>query len=179
MPKSQHSMDSITASSDTMEFEGWQMEQPPWTGSVNQRYESKSGSFYHQAKIVRKPQIPTVSWLICDFLSLKNDVNVHSYIGNTQKNLDPPIFVYLTLTLRRENDSFSAPARKLSSKMAPIERRRIPKRMPLYWKWMWSTRKRPPLQTSSKITTDSFKKSRKLQYFKMALSRKLLYFKIA
>ncbi len=34
-----------------------------------------SGSFYNQAKIVRKPLIPTVLWLLYDFLSLKNDIN--------------------------------------------------------------------------------------------------------
>jgi hypothetical protein len=32
-------------------------------------------------KIVRKPLIPTVLWLIFDFLSLKNDVNVPSKIN--------------------------------------------------------------------------------------------------
>jgi hypothetical protein len=36
------------------------------------------GSFHHQAKIVRKTLIPTVLLLVCDFLSLKNDVNVPS-----------------------------------------------------------------------------------------------------
>ncbi len=47
-----------------------------------------SGSFYHQAKIVRKTLIPTgtVLWLFFYFLSLKNDVNVPS-ISNNQKNL--------------------------------------------------------------------------------------------
>jgi hypothetical protein len=42
------------------------------SGSISQRYGSVS--FYHQAKIVRKP------WflLFSDFLSLKNDVNVPS-----------------------------------------------------------------------------------------------------
>ena len=38
----------------------------------------RSGSFYYQAKIVRKTLIPTVLWLIFDFLSLKNYVNVPS-----------------------------------------------------------------------------------------------------
>jgi hypothetical protein len=33
---------------------------PPGTGTISQRYESGSGSFYHQAKIVRKTLIPTV-----------------------------------------------------------------------------------------------------------------------
>jgi hypothetical protein len=44
---------------------------PPGSGfgSVRQRY--GSGSFYHQAKIVRKTLIPTVLWLLYDFLSLK------------------------------------------------------------------------------------------------------------
>ena len=35
-------------------------------------------SSYHQAKIVRKTFIPTVLWLLFDFLSLKNDVNIPS-----------------------------------------------------------------------------------------------------
>ncbi len=33
---------------------------PPGSGSVGQRYGSGYGSFYHQAKTVRKPLIPTV-----------------------------------------------------------------------------------------------------------------------
>jgi hypothetical protein len=39
---------------------------PPGSGSgpINQRYGSGSGSFYHQAKIVRKTLIPTVLWLL-------------------------------------------------------------------------------------------------------------------
>ncbi len=50
------------------------------SGSINQRSgsESGSGSFYHQAKIVRKTLIPCVLCLLYDFLSLKNDVNVPS-----------------------------------------------------------------------------------------------------
>jgi hypothetical protein len=44
---------------------------PPGSGSARQRYGSGSGSFYHQAKIVRKTLIPTVFWLLFDFLSLK------------------------------------------------------------------------------------------------------------
>ncbi len=53
---------------------------PPgsWSGSISQRYGSESGSFYHQAKVVRKILIPTALWLLFDFLSLKNDVNVPS-----------------------------------------------------------------------------------------------------
>jgi hypothetical protein len=39
-------------------------------------YGSGSGSFYHQAKIVRKSLISTALWLLYDFLLLKNDVNV-------------------------------------------------------------------------------------------------------
>ncbi len=42
---------------------------PPGSGSTSQRY--GSGSFYHQAKIVRKTLIPIVLWLLLDFLSLK------------------------------------------------------------------------------------------------------------
>jgi hypothetical protein len=48
----------------------------PGSGSASQR--SGSGSFYHQAKLVRKTLIPTVLWLLFDFLSLKNYVNVPS-----------------------------------------------------------------------------------------------------
>ncbi len=47
---------------------------PP--GSLIQMY--GFGSFYHQSKLVRKILIPTVLWLLYDFLSLKNDVNVVS-----------------------------------------------------------------------------------------------------
>jgi hypothetical protein len=39
---------------------------PP--GSVSQRYGSGSGSFYHQAKVVRKTLIPTGTF--CDFFSI-------------------------------------------------------------------------------------------------------------
>jgi hypothetical protein len=47
------------------------------SGSIRQRY--GSGSFYYQAKIVRKKTlIHTVLWLVLNFLSLKNDVNVPS-----------------------------------------------------------------------------------------------------
>jgi hypothetical protein len=48
------------------------------SGSINQRYRSGSRSFYHHAKRVRKPLIPTALWLLFDFLSWKNDVNVPS-----------------------------------------------------------------------------------------------------
>jgi hypothetical protein len=44
------------------------------------------GSFCHEPKIVRKTLIPTVLWLLNDFLYLKNDVNVASK-SNKQKNL--------------------------------------------------------------------------------------------
>jgi hypothetical protein len=60
--------------------------------SISQRYRSGYGSssgfgsFYQQAKIVRKTMIPTALWLYLDFLSLKNDVNVPSK-SNKQKNV--------------------------------------------------------------------------------------------
>jgi hypothetical protein len=41
-----------------------------------------SGSFYHQANILRKTLIPTVLGLLFDFLSLKNYVNVPSKSNN-------------------------------------------------------------------------------------------------
>jgi hypothetical protein len=44
---------------------------PPGSGSISQRYGSESGSFYHQAKIVRKTMILTALCLLFDFLSLK------------------------------------------------------------------------------------------------------------
>jgi hypothetical protein len=53
----------------------------PGTRKICQRYGSGSDSgsrSFHQAKIVRKTLIPTVSWLLYDLLSLKNDVNVPS-----------------------------------------------------------------------------------------------------
>ncbi len=48
------------------------------SGSISKRYGSGSGSFYNQAKTVRKTLIPTSCLLLYDFLSLKNDVNVAS-----------------------------------------------------------------------------------------------------
>jgi hypothetical protein len=57
---------------------------PPGSGSTSQRY--GSGSFYHQAKKVRKPLVPTVLLLLLDYLSLKNDVNIPSK-SNNQKTL--------------------------------------------------------------------------------------------
>jgi hypothetical protein len=51
---------------------------PPGSGSVSHKYGSGSGSFHHQAKIVRKTLISTVLSLFYDFLSVKNDVNVAS-----------------------------------------------------------------------------------------------------
>ncbi len=70
------------------------------SGSISQRYGSGSGSFYHQAKIVRKNLIPNVLWLLLDFLSLQNDVNVPSksnkqifflfvFEGQWRKSQDP------------------------------------------------------------------------------------------
>jgi hypothetical protein len=47
-------------------------------GFFNANPVSGSGSFSHQAKIIRKTLIPTVLLLLLDFLSLGNDVNVPS-----------------------------------------------------------------------------------------------------
>jgi hypothetical protein len=65
---------------------------PPGSGSISQSYGSgsgyRSGSFYYQAKIVRKALIPTVLRLLYALLSQKNDVNVPSKsTGNKQKKL--------------------------------------------------------------------------------------------
>ncbi len=59
---------------------------PPGSGSISQRYGSGSGSFYDQAKIVRK-NIDSYCFVTSFglFLSLKNDVNVPSKC-NKQKN---------------------------------------------------------------------------------------------
>ncbi len=45
-----------------------------------------SGSFYHNAKLVRKTLIPTILWLFLTFLSLENYVNVPSK-SNKQKKI--------------------------------------------------------------------------------------------
>jgi hypothetical protein len=61
---------------------------PPGSGSIRQaRYGSGSGSFYLQAKIVRNTLTSSVFWLLLEFLSLKNDVNVRvPSKSNKQKN---------------------------------------------------------------------------------------------
>ncbi len=55
---------------------------PHGSGFISHRYGigsgSGSGSFYHQAKIVRKTLMPTVLGLLYDFLSLKIYVNIPS-----------------------------------------------------------------------------------------------------
>ncbi len=58
----------------------------PGSGSISQKYWSGSGSYYHQAKIVRKTLIPNALWPLFDFLSLKNEINV-PLKNKKQKNL--------------------------------------------------------------------------------------------
>ncbi len=59
---------------------------PPGSGSTtSQRYGSGSGSFYHQAIIVKKTWIHTVLKLLLDFSSLKNDVSVPSKSNKKEK----------------------------------------------------------------------------------------------
>jgi hypothetical protein len=53
-----------------------------------------SGSFYHQATIVRKTLIPIVLLLLVDFLSLKNDVNVPSKSNKQKKVLKKLVFCW-------------------------------------------------------------------------------------
>jgi hypothetical protein len=65
---------------------------PPGSGSISTRYGSGSGSFYSQAKIVRKTLIAIVLGLLYDFLYLKNDVNVPAK-SNKQKNLEEKKFL--------------------------------------------------------------------------------------
>ncbi len=55
----------------------------PGSGSISQR--NRSGSFCHQAKLVTKTLISIVLWLLLNFLSLKNYVNV-PLKSNKQKN---------------------------------------------------------------------------------------------
>ncbi len=52
--------------------------------SISQRYDPDPDPPIIEAKIVRKTLIPTVLWLLFDFLSLKNDVNIPSK-SNKQK----------------------------------------------------------------------------------------------
>ncbi len=52
-----------------------------------------TGSFHHQAKIVRKNFISTLLWLLYDLLSLKNDVNVPSK-SNKQKKTGEKFFFF-------------------------------------------------------------------------------------
>ncbi len=55
------------------------------SGFICQKY--GSGSFYNQAKIVRKTSLTIVLWLLYVFLSLENDVNVLvPWKSNQQKN---------------------------------------------------------------------------------------------
>jgi hypothetical protein len=49
---------------------------PPGSGFINTSYGSRTGSFCRQAKIVRKPLIPTVLLILLDVLSFKIDANV-------------------------------------------------------------------------------------------------------
>ncbi len=69
---------------------------PPGSGSVCQKY--GYGSFYHQAKTVRKPLIPNVLWLFYDFFT---SINVPSK-SIKQKNLDK-VFVGI-LKVKEENN---------------------------------------------------------------------------
>jgi hypothetical protein len=52
-------------------------------------YGSGSGSFHHQAKIVRKTLISNVLRLLYDFLPLKNDVNVPTNSNKQKTDPDP------------------------------------------------------------------------------------------
>ncbi len=63
------------------------------SGSISQMYESGSGFFY---------MIPTVLWLLLDFLSLKNDENVPSK-SNQQKNFIWNSFFVGVLKVNDEN----------------------------------------------------------------------------
>jgi len=59
----------------------------PGSGFISTGYGSGSGSFYNQAKKLRKTLISTVLRLLYDFLSLKNGVNVASK-STKQNNLE-------------------------------------------------------------------------------------------
>ncbi len=78
-----------------------------WASRIRIHYKrhrsgSGSGSFYHHAKLVRKPLSPNVLWLINDFLSLKNDVNVVSK-SNSTKNVEKNLFLVAILKVTEEN----------------------------------------------------------------------------
>ncbi len=58
------------------------------------------GSIYHQAKIVRKPLIPTVLWLLYGFLCLKKDVAVAGAVSISHRHgfADPDPEPYKNVT---------------------------------------------------------------------------------
>jgi hypothetical protein len=75
---------------------------PPGPGSTSQRYGSGSGSFYHHAKIVRKNNLDSYYFVtLCDFLSLKNYVNVPSkaWIRGSGSGSTPKLHGFATLDL--------------------------------------------------------------------------------
>jgi hypothetical protein len=69
---------------------------PPGSGSISQRYGSGSGSgsFYHQAKKIKKTLIPTALRLLFDFLSLKM---IYMFL---QSGSIPPSEVWIRIRLR-------------------------------------------------------------------------------
>ncbi len=83
---------------------------PPGSLSGSVIYLYGSGSFHQQAKKWRKTLIPTVLWLLYDFLSLKNDANVPSK-RNKHKNLELKKYFLLvswrSLTKRAGSESGS------------------------------------------------------------------------
>ncbi len=73
---------------------------PPGSGPISQRYGSGSGSFYHQAKTVRKTWIPTALTFFY-FLSLKNDVNEPSKSNVSKINFNKKLFLGWSLEGQR------------------------------------------------------------------------------
>jgi hypothetical protein len=92
----------------TVSFSNKQIEDPdPFLGLLDPdpdplRKRYGSGSFYHQAKIVRKTLIPTALQLLFDFLSLKNEVNVPS---KTYKQKNFFCLFFCILKVNGENNS--------------------------------------------------------------------------
>ncbi len=80
---------------------------------------SGSRSFYHQAKIVRKTLIPTVLWLVLDFLSLKNWIRGSGY-GFTPKCHGSGTLVFCKLTWMCTLCSSSLSHLELSSMSLPL-----------------------------------------------------------
>ncbi len=87
------------------------------SGSTSQGY--GSGSSYQQTKIVRKTLIPTVLWLLLDFLSLKNDV----YIPQKVISRKTFLFIYFFVGVLMVNDENSRIRNRIRIRFGSISQR--------------------------------------------------------